>query len=233
MAAAAVSTAPPVVASETPSSTPENPVEPVVTTTTKAKAVKKTGTGIGRKVMKKGTSISRSARAGLVFPVGRLSTRLRKARVTPRVAGGAPVYLAAVLEYLAAEVLETAGNVARDNKRKRIIPRHIQLAVRNDGELNKLLSHVTIPSGGVLPNIHNVLLRKKKGVDNEETPNPTKGVVSKPAPKPKPAVAAKKKAPVKATKAAPRAPAKNKEVAVDAAAVATDTGNKASSNEEE
>ena len=80
-----------------------------------------------------------------------------------RIGAGAPVYLAAVLEYLAAEILELAGNAARDNKKTRIIPRHIQLAVRNDEELSKLLSGVTIASGGVLPNIHTVLLPKKTG----------------------------------------------------------------------
>jgi len=119
------------------------------------------GKGRGKKSKKTGY-ISRSARAGLQFPVGRTSRYLRKGRFARRLGGGAPVYLAAVMEYLAAEVLELAGNAARDNKKRRIVPRHIQLAVRNDEELNVLLGKVTIAQGGVLPNIHAVLLPKKK-----------------------------------------------------------------------
>jgi histone H2A len=105
-------------------------------------------------------SQSQSSKAGLQFPVGRISRYLKKGKYASRVGAGAPVYLASVLEYLTAEVLELAGNAARDNKKNRIVPRHIQLAVRNDEELNKLFGNVTIAQGGVLPNIHSVLIPK-------------------------------------------------------------------------
>ena len=106
-------------------------------------------------------TVSRSAKAGLQFPVGRVARHMKKAKVSARVGAGAPVYMAAVLEYLTAEVLELAGNAARDNKKTRIVPRHIQLAVRNDEELNKLMGGVTIAAGGVLPNVHAALVSKK------------------------------------------------------------------------
>ncbi|KAB2071432.1 hypothetical protein ERO13_A08G209000v2 [Gossypium hirsutum] len=115
----------------------------------------------GRKGGVKKKAVSKSVKAGLQFPVGRIARFLKKGRYAQRYGGGAPVYLAAVLEYLAAEVLELAGNAARDNKKNRINPRHVLLAVRNDEELGKLLQGVTIASGGVLPNINPVLLPKK------------------------------------------------------------------------
>ncbi|MQL74426.1 hypothetical protein Taro_006808 [Colocasia esculenta] len=154
-------------------------------------------------------AVTKSVKAGLQFPVGRIARFLKKGRYAQRVGTGAPIYLAAVLEYLAAEVrppstfpspiclshrgfasiklrfpgnggrvtpdltflfpsvvlqvLELAGNAARDNKKNRIIPRHVLLAVRNDEELGRLLSGVTIAHGGVLPNINPVLLPKKTG----------------------------------------------------------------------
>ena len=108
---------------------------------------------------------SQSSRAGLQFAVGRVHRFLRKGHYADRIGSGAPVYLAAVLEYLFAEILELAGNAACDNKKHRIIPRHLQLAVRNDEELNKLLSGVTIGQGGALPNIQAALLPKKNEKD--------------------------------------------------------------------
>ncbi|KAI8508189.1 Histone H2AX [Branchiostoma belcheri] len=108
------------------------------------------GRGKGGKARAKAKS--RSSRAGLQFPVGRVHRFLRKGNYAERVGAGAPVYLAAVLDWPATLLA---------NKKTRIIPRHLQLAVRNDEELNKLLSGVTIAQGGVLPNIHAVLLPKK------------------------------------------------------------------------
>lgn len=68
-----------------------------------------------------------------------------------------------------------AGNAARDNKKTRINPRHVQLAVRNDEELGKLLTGVTIANGGVLPNINPVLLPKKgSSAEAEKTPKASK-----------------------------------------------------------
>ncbi|KAF8005687.1 hypothetical protein BT93_K0081 [Corymbia citriodora subsp. variegata] len=119
--------------------------------------------------------VSRSVKAGLQFPVGRIGRYLKKGRYSERVGTGAPVYLAA---YLAAEVLELAGNAARDNKKNRIIPRHVLLAVRNDEELGKLLAGVTIAHGGVLPNINPVLLPKKTEKVAKEPKSPSKATKS-------------------------------------------------------
>ncbi|XP_016406657.1 histone H2A, sperm-like isoform X1 [Sinocyclocheilus rhinocerous] len=121
-------------------------------------------------------SVSRSARAGLQFPVGRIARLLRKGNYAARIGSGAAVYLTAVIEYLCAEVLELAGNASRDNKKLRIAPRHIQLAVRNDEELNTLLGGVTISEGGVLPNIQAQLLPKK--TKGPRDPNTSKEVQS-------------------------------------------------------
>ncbi|KAK8949747.1 putative histone H2A.2 [Platanthera guangdongensis] len=124
-------------------------------------------------------SVTRSIKAGLQFPVSRIGRYLKKGRYAQRVGSGAPVYLAAVLEYLAAEVLELAGNAARDNKKSRIVPRHLLLAIRNDDELGKLLSGVTIAHGGVLPNINPVLLPKKtSAAEGKEPKSPSKAIKS-------------------------------------------------------
>jgi histone H2A len=125
-------------------------------------------------------SVSRSVKAGLQFPVGRIGRYLKLGRYAKRIGSGAPVYLAAVLEYLAAEVLELAGNAAKDNKKNRITPRHVLLAVRNDQELGKLLAGVTIAHGGVLPNINPVLLPKKTAAAAAKAAKPAKETTKSP-----------------------------------------------------
>merc|ERR1711935_570642 len=109
---------------------------------------------------KSGSSKSRSARANLQFPVGRIHRLLKKGGYAKRIGAGAP-------DYLAAEILELAGNLARNFKVKRIKERHLTLAVRNDEELNKLLHNVTIANGGVKVSAPHPFLRQKKGKKTE------------------------------------------------------------------
>jgi histone H2A len=104
---------------------------------------------------------SLSQRAGTVFPVARVRKNLKNfVSRKLRVQVGAACYLTAVLEYLAAEIMELSVNVARDKKKRRIIPRHMLLAIKMDDELDQLLQHVTIAQGGVLKTVHPALLPK-------------------------------------------------------------------------
>ncbi|KAJ8493117.1 hypothetical protein OPV22_014838 [Ensete ventricosum] len=94
--------------------------------------------------------VSRSARAGLQFPVGRIHRQLKlRIQANGRVGATAAVYSAAILEYLTAEVLELAGNASKD----------LQLAIRGDEELDTLIKG-TIAGGGVIPHIHKSLINK-------------------------------------------------------------------------
>eukprot|EP01132_Coremiostelium_polycephalum_P009028 gene9028-11060_t len=106
---------------------------------------------------------SRSKRANIIFPVSRIDRLLREGRYAPRIEATAPVYLAAVLEYLVFEILELAHNICQTQKKTRIIPQHINWAVGHDQELNTLFQGVTIANGGVIPTTQNEKKPAKSG----------------------------------------------------------------------
>ena len=90
--------------------------------------------------------VSKSERAGLQFPVSRVRRLLIKSKQYDRISSGASVYFTAVLEYLAAELLDISANAAEQNHKKRITPQHIQQAIKSDEDFCKLLLSITIPS---------------------------------------------------------------------------------------
>jgi histone H2A len=132
--------------------------------------------------------VSKAKRAGCIFPVSRVLAHLKQAFPNKRMSEGAAVYLTGVLEYLTSELLDLSGLEAQKVKRKTIQPRHLQLAINEDDELNKLLNGVMLARGGVTSFIHVELLPKKKG----HAP-----VLSQKATKPAPAKRAVAKTPKK------------------------------------
>ena len=66
---------------------------------------------------------------------------MRAKRYSNRVGADGPIFLAAIMEYLCAEVLDTAAEVCLEFGKKRITPRHIELAVRGDDELSRVFQN--------------------------------------------------------------------------------------------
>jgi len=110
-----------------------------------------------------GGSKKAKAQSGAIFPAGRVGSYLRRNGYHRRIGGGAPVYLAAVLEYVTAELLDLAVTAAKESKKNRVTPRTIQLAANQDEEIRGLFKNVTLASGGVVPNLRSELLKTKKG----------------------------------------------------------------------
>lgn len=100
-----------------------------------------------------------SSRSGIVFPCGRIGRYLKNAFPTLRFSVGTKVYLAAVLEYLTAEILELAGNYAKESKKSRIIPNHIRNSLKMDPELSILLGNAILAdAGGIYSNFDSKIL---------------------------------------------------------------------------
>ena len=87
----------------------------------------------------------------------------KQGRYSERIGGSSGAFLASVLEYLVAEILESAGNLCQEHKKRIIQPKHINLAFRHDEELAKMITHTTITQGGMVQHINEKLLQKKGG----------------------------------------------------------------------
>lgn len=116
---------------------------------------------------------NRSKKAGLIFPIGRVGSLLRRGQYARRVGASSAVYLAAVLEYLTAELLELTVKAAAQQKKKskRLTPRTLTLAVRHDDDLGALLNNVTLSRGGVVPSSNKALAKAQKGGKKAATPS--------------------------------------------------------------
>ena len=108
-----------------------------------------------------GKKSSGGDKSGLKFRPGVIGGNLKRGRFAKQVSREAAVFLAATLEYATTELLELAAKVAFKKKTSTLRPRHIALAVRSDDELSKLLSKVTIASGGVVPHVHAAVAKRK------------------------------------------------------------------------
>lgn len=102
--------------------------------------------------------VSQATKAGLQFPVGRIHRYLKNETRVRRVSACAAVYMAAALEYLCADLMDIAGSITRDRRKKRITPRHILYAIKDDRELDELLRDVHVPEAGTRPWLHIALL---------------------------------------------------------------------------
>ncbi|XP_045850651.1 histone H2A-Bbd type 2/3-like [Meles meles] len=87
---------------------------------------------------------SRTARAELSFSVSHVERLLREGRYARRLGSSAPVFLAAVIQYLTATVLELAGNEARNCGSTRITPELVDMAVHNNALLSRFFQSTTI-----------------------------------------------------------------------------------------
>jgi len=138
-------------------------------------ATPKQGSTKKRAPVAKKAGSGRSAKAGLIFPVGRVGSLLRRGQYARRVGESSAVYLAAVVEYLVAELLELSVKAAAQNKSKakRLTPRTLTLAVRHDDDLGALLQNVTLSRGGVVPSLNKALAKQSKAGKKKSSATPS------------------------------------------------------------
>jgi hypothetical protein len=79
------------------------------------------------------------------FEISTIKKYMKGRKLAKELKGEAAAYMSAVLNYLAAEVLELAGDAAamEVNSKPVIGPRHLKSAIGNDKELSQLLKDVS------------------------------------------------------------------------------------------
>ena len=60
--------------------------------------------------------------------------------------------------YITSEIIELAGGEAELEKKSRIKPRHIMLAIKKDPELSKVFDHGDFCESGVVPYVSSDLM---------------------------------------------------------------------------
>ena len=131
------------------------------------------GTGENDNIEERSTSYKQD-KASIIFPPSLVEKFLRQFGYNKiMVSSSAPVYLAAVLEYITFEILDLSNSYCKDNKRARISIRDVEMSVRTDIELDKLFNkfNIELLGGGVIPFIHSSILKKnvKKTLKHSES----------------------------------------------------------------
>lgn len=118
----------------------------------------------GKEKAPKKPSTSKASKAGLIFPVPKINKRMQKSKWTDRVGGTAPIWTAAVCEYIAREIVEAAGKTCQEGgKHKRITPRDVILAIRNDPDLNRIFaSHKSLVGDKIKGVVEEMTLEQDK-----------------------------------------------------------------------
>ena len=113
----------------------------------------------------KNRKLSRSEKAGLVFSVSKTEKRLRKHLQGYKISSNVPIYMTAVIEYISAEILDLSSMVTRHerNKHARITENHLYKAIQSHEPLCTLFKNIIIPNSGVIQDIKQSFLPKKKG----------------------------------------------------------------------
>lgn len=105
---------------------------------------------------------SKSSRAKLSLPVGRIHSMLVKGGYAKRMGATAAVSLAAIMENMVRRVLNGAMVNMQAEKKFRINPRHILYGVHAEKELKDMFGKIAILKAGTVPTPKPLDSKRKK-----------------------------------------------------------------------